>query len=322
MNRRTLWGLGVVAVSMTVAAPALANTPEADGLGPFADVDGSIHEMDVAALWAADITSGCEEWLYCPDDAVSRGEMAAFLARALQLPRPDDTSFVDTAGSRFGADIEAIADAGITAGCGDGEYCPADEVTRGQLASFLARALSLPPADRDPFDDDDGNVHQSDIAALAAAGITDGCDEDSFCPDRAVSRAEMASFLARAMNLAPPADLPTIPTDVIEELSKPVWPTGPGPEGWRPLVEEFFRPGDVDRAIRVMACESLGDPNARNPRSGASGLFQHIPSYWPERSASAGYGGASIFDPEANVAVAAWMIYEYPGGGWQHWVCK
>jgi hypothetical protein len=322
MNRRTLWGLGVVAVLLTVAAPALANTPEADGLGPFADVDGSIHEMDVAALWAADITSGCEEWLYCPDDPVSRGEMAAFLARALQLPRPDDNSFVDTAGSQFGADIEAIADAGITAGCGDGEYCPADEVTRGQLASFLARVLSLPDAGGDPFDDDDGNIHEADIAALAAAGITKGCDEDSFCPERTVSRAEMASFLARALNLTPPAELPAIPTDVIEELSKPVWPTGPGPEGWRPLVEKFFRPGDVDRAMRVMACESLGDPNARNPLSGASGLFQHIPRYWPERSASAGFGGASIFDPEANVAVAAWMIYEYPGGGWQHWVCK
>ena len=74
--------------------------------------------------------------------------------------------------------------------------------------------------------------------------------------------------------------------------------------------------------MRVMACESLGDPNARNPRSGASGLFQHMPRYWPERSAAAGFGGRSIFDPEANVGVAAWMIYEYPGGGWKHWVCK
>jgi soluble lytic murein transglycosylase-like protein len=319
---KKLWGVGIVFVLMTFAMPAMADSPEADGLGPFADVDGSVHENDVAALWAADITSGCEEWLYCPDEPVSRGEMAAFLARALELPRSDDASFVDTVGSQFGADIQAIADAGITAGCGEGEYCPAGEVTRGQMASFLARALNLPAAEGNPFVDDDGNIHEADIAAIAAAGITRGCDEDSFCPERTVTRAEMASFLARALELLPPVKMPEIPSDVLDELAGPEWPTGPGPEGWRTLIEEYFRAGDVARAMRVMACESLGDPNARNPRSGASGLFQHMPRYWSERSASAGFGGRSIFDPEANVGVAAWMIYEYPGGGWKHWVCK
>lgn len=322
MKMKTLLGLGFWVAVMAANAPALAEDPEADGLGPFADVDGSIHELDVAALWGAGITSGCEEWFYCPDEPVSRGEMAAFLARALELPRSDDSSFVDTAGSQFGADIEAIADAGITAGCGDGEYCPASEVTRGQMASFLARALGLPPGESNSFADDDGNIHEADIAAIAAAGITRGCDADSFCPERTVTRAEMASFLARALDLAPPGEMPVIPADVLDELSGPEWPTGPGPEGWRPLIEQYFRPGDVARAMRVMACESLGDPDARNRTSGASGLFQHIPRYWPARSASAGFGGRSIFDPEANVGVAAWMIYEYPGGGWKHWVCK
>lgn len=319
---KKLVGVGFSFVLMTATMPVLANSPEADGFGPFADVDGSIHESDIAALWAAEITSGCEEWLYCPDEPVSRGEMAAFLARALELPRSDATSFVDTVGSQFGADIQAIADAGITAGCGDGEYCPAGEVTRGQMASFLARALNLPDTEGNPFVDDDGNIHEADIAAIAAAGITRGCDDDSFCPERTVTRAEMASFLARALGLAPPVEMPQIPADVLDELAGPDWPTGPGPEGWRPLIEEYFRPGDVSRAMRVMACESLGDPNARNPRSGASGLFQHMPRYWSDRSAAAGFGGRSIFDPEANVGVAAWMIYEYPGGGWKHWVCK
>lgn len=90
-------------------------------------------------------------------------------------------------------------------------------------------------------------------------------------------------------------------------------------EQWRPLVSRYFAPGDVNRALRILSCESNGDPNAANPSSGASGLFQHMPGYWSERSAKAGWAGASVFDPQANVAVAAWLAYS---GGWGHWVCK
>jgi len=89
-------------------------------------------------------------------------------------------------------------------------------------------------------------------------------------------------------------------------------------EQWRPLVERWFDADEVETALRVMACESGGDPNAVNVRSGAAGLFQHLPKYWPERSRKAGWEGADIFDPEANIAVAAWLQRT---GGWRHWVC-
>lgn len=89
----------------------------------------------------------------------------------------------------------------------------------------------------------------------------------------------------------------------------------------RTLVSSFFRPDDVNRAIRVAWCESSFNPAAVNPASGASGLFQHLPEHWAERSEAAGRAGQSIFDPEANVAVAAWMLYELPGG-WSHWDCS
>jgi hypothetical protein len=49
-------------------------------------------------------------------------------------------------------------------------------------------------------------------------------------------------------------------------------------------------------------------------------LFQHLASAWEARSEAAGIAGASIWDPEANVAVAAWLFYE--GGGKRHWTCK
>lgn len=92
----------------------------------------------------------------------------------------------------------------------------------------------------------------------------------------------------------------------------------PGVEQWRSLVEEYFKPEDAPWAMAVMWCESQGDPNAKNPASSASGLFQHLASYWGERSAAAGWAGASIWDPEANVAVAAWLLAH---GGRSHWTC-
>ena len=89
----------------------------------------------------------------------------------------------------------------------------------------------------------------------------------------------------------------------------------------RELVESFFRPADVSRAIRIAWCESSFNPQNVNPVTGAAGLFQHAPDTWVARSTAAGYPGADILDPEANVAVAAWMLYELPGG-WSHWQCQ
>ncbi len=89
----------------------------------------------------------------------------------------------------------------------------------------------------------------------------------------------------------------------------------------RALIERYFRPEHVNKAIRIAWCESSFNPRAVNPTSGAAGLFQHLPQFWAERSARAGWPDADPFDPEANVAVAAWLLYEFPGT-WEHWVCK
>lgn len=90
-------------------------------------------------------------------------------------------------------------------------------------------------------------------------------------------------------------------------------------ERWRPLLLDFFAPADIDRALRVMWCESRGEPGAVHPTSGASGLFQHLPKFWSERSAGAGFAGRSIEDPEANIAVAGWLVAR---DGWRHWLAS
>jgi hypothetical protein len=83
------------------------------------------------------------------------------------------------------------------------------------------------------------------------------------------------------------------------------------------LVSAYFKPQDVERAVLIAWCESRYDANATNPSSGAAGLFQHIPRFWAGRSTKAGVGGADIYDPSANTAVAAWLVYA--NGGWRHW---
>jgi hypothetical protein len=130
------------------------------------------------------------------------GRAAATAVSGSDLP-PGGT-FVDDDDLMQEGFIEAIAAVGVTRGCNppvNDEFCPGDPVSRAQVASFLVRALDLPPASGvDRFTDDDGSVHEADINALVTAGITRGCnppDNDEFCPDRSVTRGEMAAFLVR-----------------------------------------------------------------------------------------------------------------------------
>lgn len=102
---------------------------------------------------------------------------------------------------RHVTDIVALAASGVTRGCGHDRFCPDAAVTRQQMASFLTRAMALPPADRHFSDVSSSNRHRRDIGALAARGITAGCGGDRFCPGAPVTRAQMASFIVRARGL-------------------------------------------------------------------------------------------------------------------------
>jgi hypothetical protein len=111
---------------------------------PFDDSTASVFAESIRWLNATGITKGCGPRLFCPDRPVSRGEMAAFLARALSLPSPPSPiTFTDSRGHLFEGAISRLAYAGITLGCNpptNNRFCPDDEVTRGQMAAFLVRA--------------------------------------------------------------------------------------------------------------------------------------------------------------------------------------
>jgi hypothetical protein len=89
---------------------------------------------------------------------------------------------------------------GITVGCSAERYCPDDVVTRGQMATFLVRALDLPATPTDYFTDDDGTTHEQNINRVKEAGITSGCTPTTYCPDSSVTRGQMAAFLRRALS--------------------------------------------------------------------------------------------------------------------------
>jgi uncharacterized protein YkwD len=179
--------------------------PGASGDGLFWDDDDSIFEADIEKLAAAGITNGCNPPTnnrFCPNDYLTRGAMAAMMVRALGLTANDGTDFVDDNNSVFEADIEKLATAGITKGCNppvNDRYCPDNNLTRGEMAAMIVRALDLTTITNIEFYDDD-----TDIEKLATASITKGCNppaNDNYCPYDRVTRGEMAAFLVRALGL-------------------------------------------------------------------------------------------------------------------------
>ena len=204
-----LASIALVAVSLGSVAASAASAQE--GTGAFSDDDGSSHEPALDVLAGRDVLSGfeCGEGLICPGEPLKRWEMAVWLVRVLDGGAPaagDVTRFADVdAESWWSPFVERFAELGITAGCvaEPAQFCPEHNVTRAQMAAFLVRAFDLDPGHPAGFEDTADSRHRTSIDALAAAGVTAGCRTDPmrFCPDRPVTRAQMATFLGRAAGL-------------------------------------------------------------------------------------------------------------------------
>jgi S-layer homology domain len=175
----------------------------------FRDVSNRhVFVNDIQWLVDQGITRGCNppaNTKFCPDRTVTRGQMAAFLTRALRLSAATKDWFRDDNDSVFEDDINRLAEAGITKGCNPPDNtrsCPDKGVNRGQMAAFLVRARGYTNQGRgNLFIDDDGSVYESDIDKLGTAGITKGCNpptNDRYCPNDPVTRGQMAAFLHRA----------------------------------------------------------------------------------------------------------------------------
>lgn len=204
---RTRLGLkSSVITAIDGVVPPPVESPDPD----YFDDDGGVHEPSINRLAAAGVLDGteCGERLFCPDEPLQRWVMAVWTVRVLDQGRePSDagTRFADVdPGAWWAGHVERLAELEVTKGC-DADpprYCPDGAVSRAQTASFLVRAFGLEPAASAGFADTAGSTHESDIDALAAAGITKGCaaDPPRFCPDQPVTRAQMATLLVRALD--------------------------------------------------------------------------------------------------------------------------
>lgn len=177
----------------------------------FVDISGSVFYDSILWMEEAGITAGCNPPTndrFCPNDVVTRGQMAAFLVRALGYTDAGAGDlFSDDNDSVFEFDIDKLGTAGVTLGCNPPDndlYCPSRQVTRGQMAAFLVRALGYTDdGGGNLFVDDNLSIFQSDIDKLGTAGVTVGCNppaNDRFCPDDVVTRGQMAAFLQRALD--------------------------------------------------------------------------------------------------------------------------
>jgi len=199
------------------SVPATAN--------PFVDDDGSTFEAEIECLAESGITTGGPSGLppnrYGPQLAVTRGQMASFIAREIDTantleagegvaelaPYDGSNAFSDVAdGNVHLAAINRLARVGITAGGPDGrpahEFGPNLPVTRAQMASFVNRGHALLTGGplvttADYFTDDDGDIHEPNINGIASEGIAVGDSVATYRPRAHVTRGQMAAFLIR-----------------------------------------------------------------------------------------------------------------------------
>ena len=165
--------------------------------------------LDIAALAGDGILAGtdCQEGRFCPEMAIQRWQIAVWIVRVLDGgdPTPRTSRFTDIEGRPWwDSHVERLAELGVTIGCHRPQeperFCPTDTVTRDQMAAFLDRAFDLADQGTAGFVDTDGAISKASIDRVYHAGITRGCSAEPlrFCPERVLTRAQMAAMLNRA----------------------------------------------------------------------------------------------------------------------------
>jgi RHS repeat-associated protein len=185
----------------------------------FSDVDlgpSSPYFDGANLLRTNDITAGCQAspLLYCPDQNVTRGQMAIFIVRTVLGGGATVDNFTYSATPYF-TDvpvthpyfkwIQKLRDMGVTGGCSVTTYCPDANIPRNQMAIFIIRARLGSTAtftfNPTPYFTDEpatDTTYFKYIQKLKEIGVTAGCTATTYCPNDLVTRGQMAIFLVRA----------------------------------------------------------------------------------------------------------------------------
>lgn len=185
----------------------------------FGDILGNVHADAISCLVSHGLTAGTGEGsTYGPRGAVTRAQMAGFLARVIDgadgraLPaHAGDTRFADVdAGHTFASHIARLAAAGIAKGGPSGRspdhFAPQEPVTRAQMAAFLDRTHAYVTGGKlasagTCFPDVAGHPLQAPVDRLCVAGVVQGTDRGVYVPGAPVRRDAMASFVSRLMDV-------------------------------------------------------------------------------------------------------------------------
>jgi hypothetical protein len=177
----------------------------------FADLGGSAHASSIGCVSWWGVANGRSNRAFDPSGAVTRGQLASFVSRMIAssgraLPSSPPNAFADDAGSVHERAIDQLAAMGVVAGRSPGRFGPDEVVGRAAMATFLVRAHDVVsatplPAGTDSFGDDDGNSHEANVNKVAAAGLAGGTSPGVYAPGAGVQRGQMASFLARSLDL-------------------------------------------------------------------------------------------------------------------------
>lgn len=274
MGAASRWTIAAVLTLLTVVGP-VANGQAAATSGAcdvvraddeFADVPADAgHEpaIDCLAWWGLTLgTNG----RYAPADDVTRGQIATFLARTLakaQVPLPDQftSSYRDLTGVHA-TSIAQMESMNVVDSATAGRYRPRAPLSRGDMAAFLVAShhevtAGAPTAVNDRFPDVAGHPRRDAINQAAALGLATGTSRGTYQPDGAVTRAQMAAFLTRLLDLLVADGRGTPPT-------RPAWgATPPGRTRWLPLPEapagsyRFFIPSKDGFGMRWNPCEPV-----------------------------------------------------------------
>jgi hypothetical protein len=198
------YGVSVTDACGTIASNAVELFVE------FADVPvTSPFHADILTIATAGVTAGCGGADYCPTALVNRAQMSVFLLKSehgsAYVPPPCTGLFADVPCPSTYADwIEQLSNEGVTAGCGNGDYCPDASITRAQMAIFLLKTSQgsgyVPPPATGIFGDVPiGSFGADYIEDIYNRGITGGCQASPllYCPGNPVLRQQMATFLVR-----------------------------------------------------------------------------------------------------------------------------
>ncbi|KJR41609.1 S-layer protein [Candidatus Magnetoovum chiemensis] len=190
--------------------------------GAFNDVPNDWTKSYIENMYSHEITSGCGDGNYCPDNNVTRAEMAIFIVRAMvnkglititngidDFTYETTPYFTDAASDHWAFKwIQKFKETGVTSGCTATEFCPDNQVTRTEMAIFIVKALygsdftcsgGVDCATTTPIFTDVPSEHWAFkyVQKFYETGITSGCGDGIFCADSNTLRSQMAVFLTK-----------------------------------------------------------------------------------------------------------------------------